>query len=296
MTKKFLLLSCILPIIASARDADNSSFQFDKEQVASYNKSSSYQMDGILEFLDSAFFSNAENVLDLGCGDGKITSYLAKKMPKSSIVGCDVSKSMIDFAKAHYASSELPNLRFIEKSACDLGYSNEFDRVVSFNSLHWIQDQQKALNGIYTSLKSGGKALLIAATKSKENDLLFCCGKLVSSEKWAPHFQNYPKFHSFHSEEEYRQLLQTAGFAIDKIQESIREVVFENRKSFENWISSVLTPMHHLQEMNRKPFLNDLFAEIVERGRVDESGKIHLHFSQIELLATKPIYRNELEI
>ena len=288
MLKKMLLLSCTLPIIACAQTADITSFQFDKEQTASYNKSSSYQMEAILEFLGSAFFSNAEKVLDVGCGDGKITSYLARKMPKSSIIGCDVSKSMIDFARAHYSSSELPNLSFIEKSACDLGYSNEFDRVVSFSSLHWIQDQQKALNGIYASLKSGGKALLVATTKSKENDLLFCCGKLVSSEKWAPLFQDYPKFHSFHNEEEYRQLLQTAGFDIDKIQESIREVVFENRQSFESWVSPVLTPMNHLQEKDRKPFLDDLFAELEKRGRVEENGKVHLNFSQIEILATKP--------
>lgn len=289
MKKTYLLFACFLSttLFANEPDASNS-FQFTKPQVEGYHKNSATQLEAIFAKLGSEFFVNAERILDIGCGDGKITAVLAKQMPQSSIVGCDVSHSMIAFAKKQYGSSEYPNLNFIEKNACKLGFKEEFDRVVSFNCLHWINDQKAALNAIFTCLKPGGKACLIASTRTVEDDLQFCCSKLVTSEKWNFYFQDYPKVHSFHTEEEYQQILTNSGFSIDNIQQNIREVVFENRQSFEEWVSPVLTPMHHLHEKNRKSFLNDLFAELKLRERVDESGKVHLHVSQIELLATRP--------
>ena len=39
--------------------------------------------------------SGSERVLDIGCGDGKITAEIAERLPSGSVVGVDPSAAMI---------------------------------------------------------------------------------------------------------------------------------------------------------------------------------------------------------
>ena len=41
-----------------------------------------------------------ERVLDVGCGNGKVTREIAALVPRGSVVGVDASAKMVDFAKA----------------------------------------------------------------------------------------------------------------------------------------------------------------------------------------------------
>jgi trans-aconitate 2-methyltransferase len=77
-----------------------------------------------------------ERVLDIGCGDGRITAEIARRLESGSVLGIDPSTHMIDFAKAH-SEPAYPNLAFALGDATALPYRGEFDVVVSFNALHW---------------------------------------------------------------------------------------------------------------------------------------------------------------
>src|SRR5262249_828930 len=44
----------------------------------------------------------SERVLDVGCGDGKITAEIAERLPSGSVVGVDPSTGMITFAREHF--------------------------------------------------------------------------------------------------------------------------------------------------------------------------------------------------
>ena len=91
-----------------------------------------------------------ERVLDIGCGDGKITAYIASLVPEGSVVGIDNSAEMISFAQSKFPQLSWPNLSFQYGDATDLQYEGEFDLVVSFASLHWILDHKPVLEGDQT--------------------------------------------------------------------------------------------------------------------------------------------------
>jgi len=42
-----------------------------------------------------------ERVLDVGCGDGKVTAEVAARVPRGSVLGVDPSRDMIAFASSH---------------------------------------------------------------------------------------------------------------------------------------------------------------------------------------------------
>ncbi len=59
------------------------------------------------------FLQGDEKVLDVGCGNGKISAEIAKKLTTGTLIWVDISPERIDFAKNTF---ELPNLCFFLKT------------------------------------------------------------------------------------------------------------------------------------------------------------------------------------
>jgi SAM-dependent methyltransferase len=67
-----------------------------------YEKSSSTQKKWAEEVISKIQIKGNERVLDIGCGDGKITAYIASLVPEGSVVGIDNSAEMISFAQSKF--------------------------------------------------------------------------------------------------------------------------------------------------------------------------------------------------
>ena len=87
----------------------------------------------VLSLLD---LKGTERVLDLGCGNGKVTAEIAARVPQGVVVGMDASAEMVSFATSHFGPAVWPNLRFEVGDVRQLPFRGEFDLVVSFNALH----------------------------------------------------------------------------------------------------------------------------------------------------------------
>jgi SAM-dependent methyltransferase len=110
--------------------------------------------------LASLTLNGGERVLDVGCGDGRISAAIAAHLPSGSVLGVDASQHMVDFAAAAFPPAEHSNLRFAVADAAALHLGPEFDLAVSFNALHWVLDLPAALRGLHAALAPGGRALL----------------------------------------------------------------------------------------------------------------------------------------
>ena len=102
-------------------------------------------------------------MLDLGCGRGRIMSRLAELFPKSRFTGMDLSSEAILFAWKEAAEKKLRNVEFIVANLSDFDAKAEreaFDLVTTFDAIH---DQAKPLNvlkGICRALKPDGVYLM----------------------------------------------------------------------------------------------------------------------------------------
>lgn len=257
------------------------SFEFTKSQVENYHNKPSNDMLEVRRIIESGFFVDSKEILDVGCGDGSLTALFAANLPKASVVGCDISKAMIEYALEHYVTS---NLNFVEKSAENLDFENQFDAVISFNCLHWIENQKRVLGQMYRVLKPGGKAFLVATPNSANNDFKTICRNLIFSFRWLPYFITFRSIHSFHTEKEYRDLLAKAGFSVERAEIKPTELTFKDRDSLDLFLMAILTPLQHLAPRNQPAFLEDFFQELRRQGRVDAEGAIHILFDQIELV------------
>ena len=104
-----------------------------------YFSSSSSQKKWGLENLAKLHFKGNERVLDVGCGDGKLSAEIAMSLPEGSVLGIDLSEGMITFSMEHYPHEIFMNLFFMQMDAGELTFDSEFDVVFSNAALHWIK-------------------------------------------------------------------------------------------------------------------------------------------------------------
>lgn len=107
-------------------------------------------------------FNNKDNcnVLELGCGTGMMSYFLAKKI-KGKVLGIDISSKFIDIANAKY---KLPNLNYeVKNVSTDLTYSaGEFDYIIGNGILHHVYyNIDKVLEDLKKLLKKDGKIIFI---------------------------------------------------------------------------------------------------------------------------------------
>jgi len=97
---------------------------------------------------------NVKKVLEVGCGAGVLSSYLAEEY-KWKVTGIDLDPEQIERAKKDHRENRY--LEFIEADITKLAFGdNEFDLVLSFDALHHIPDWDKALNEISRVLRPNG--------------------------------------------------------------------------------------------------------------------------------------------
>jgi trans-aconitate 2-methyltransferase len=89
-----------------------------------------------------------EAILDVGCGNGKITADFAKILPDSRVIGVDSSAEMIAYANRTYPNTIYPNLWFNQVEARPLYFQEEFDLCFSNASLNWVNNHQNFLLNI----------------------------------------------------------------------------------------------------------------------------------------------------
>ena len=83
-----------------------------------YKENSSPQENSATDIIDSISFHEGADILDVGCGDGKVTQKFCSLIPKGHVYGLDTSASMLEEAKK--ATSHRDNISFFEGSAENL--------------------------------------------------------------------------------------------------------------------------------------------------------------------------------
>src|SRR5690349_9434415 len=159
--------------------------------AAEYARRSSLQEAMAEEALALLNLEGSERVLDVGCGDGKITAQIAARVPNGTVTGVDSSQDMIAFASNHFGPTLRSNLRFEVADARCLPFREEFDLVVSFNALHWIPDQEAALRSIRSAVKPKGLAQLRLVPAGPRKSLEDVLEETRLSPRWARRFRDF---------------------------------------------------------------------------------------------------------
>lgn len=101
-------------------------------------------------------------ILDIGCADGVFTKVILDKSKAKEVVGIDVLKASVDWARNHWQDKRL---RFMVADAHKLPFKNaSFDGVVALEVLEHVASPERVLREIKRVLKKGGYAVFLVPT------------------------------------------------------------------------------------------------------------------------------------
>jgi trans-aconitate methyltransferase len=253
-----------------------------------YEKHSQAQKQWARELIAKLGLEGTEDILDLGCGDGKVTAEIATKTPSGSVVGVDNSSSMIELAAKRFPAQKYPNLIFMVMDAVRLAFIEGFDVVFSNAALHWAKNHQPIVEGLYRSLKPGGKILLQMGGKGNAEHVVSLLDKFQSNQKWRPYFRNFEFPYGFFGPQEYTQLLKEAGFDVCRAELITKDMAHEGQSGLEGWIRTTWLPYtERVPEEKRDEFIRALATEYINQVPVDSSGKVHVAMVRLEVEAQK---------
>src|SRR6187200_1915347 len=111
----------------------------DPSSAETYSKNNDIQFNQSKTFIDANGELIRGPVLDIGCGDGRVTAYIASQI-STPITGVDVSSDRVTLANHLYGSAQLNFVvgNAIKLTECPEFTSKTFGTVVSFNTLHHI--------------------------------------------------------------------------------------------------------------------------------------------------------------
>jgi trans-aconitate methyltransferase len=229
-----------------------------------------------------------ERVLDIGCGDGKITAYISSIVPHGSVVGIDNSIEMIGFAQNKFPQLNWPNLSFQYGDAIDLQYHEEFDLVVSFACLHWILNQKPVLEGIQRGLKSKGRLLVQFGGRGNVSEVLDIVNKKISEDKWASYFKDFTFRYGFFGPEEYKRWLEQAGFRPKRVELIPKDMIQQGIDGLACWLESTWLPyIEKIPNNLQQDFISEIAKDYLLTHPLDNSGNIHVKIVRIEVEAEK---------
>jgi len=253
-----------------------------------YEKHSRAQQKWAQELIGQLALKGSEKLLDIGCGDGKITAEIAALLSGGSVIGVDSSESMVELAQNRYSDSKHPNLSFRLMDAVNLLFESSFDVVFSNAALHWVQDHRPVVSGIFSCLKPGGRVLLQMGGKGNAQAVLNILEDIQVEARYRSNFDGFEFRYGFLGTEEYQKLMDDAGFVKSRVELINKDMVHEGREGLEGWIRTTWLPYtQRIPENDREAFIGMLASRYLEVVPLDHDGKAHVAMVRLEVEAEK---------
>ncbi|HEX9116917.1 MAG TPA: methyltransferase domain-containing protein, partial [Anaerolineae bacterium] len=210
--------------------------------AADYARHSGGQYAWAQELLDKLALAPDERVLDIGCGDGKVTAALAGHVPQGRALGVDVSPEMIRLARARHPQAAYPNLSFLLMDARRLCFTEQFEVAFSNAALHWVRDHPAVLHGVAAALRRGGRLLFQMGGRGNAPDMFALLDEMLAGEPWRRYFVDFPFPFGFYGPEAYRGWLPLAGLSPIRLELLAKDMRHAGREGLAGWIRTTWLP------------------------------------------------------
>jgi trans-aconitate 2-methyltransferase len=243
--------------------------------AATYDRISGPQQAWAAEQLDRLDLAGDEYVLDAGCGSGKITAELVRRVPRGRVYAVDAAPSMVRHTQALLGDK----VTALCQDLAELDLPEPVDVVFSNATFHWIPDHDALFAALHRNLKAGGRLLAQCGGRGNIDSFRRLAEAVAAEEPFAPYFADWVKPWNYATAETTAARLKAAGFAEVSCWLQDRPTTPEEPRSF---ISTVCL-VRHLDPLPAE--LHDPFIDrVLERA----GDPLVLEYVRLNMSARRP--------
>jgi trans-aconitate 2-methyltransferase len=257
------------------------SYEFDGKK---YEQASAHQKEWGAKVIAELDLRGDESVLDLGCGDGVLTSKIAERLPDGRVLGIDASKGMIAAA----IPKSTPNLSFRLMDIDDLDFEEVFDVIFSNATLHWVKDHHRLLRNVRRALRFGGRVRFDFAGEGNCASFFAVIREAMALDPFAAAFDGFEWPWYMPSVEDYATLAEASGLRNVMVWGGNANRHFPDKEAMIRWIDqpSIVPFLPRLPESERGLFRDYVVQRMVERT-LQPDGTCFETFRRINLSAER---------
>lgn len=189
-----------------ARPMNSGPREWDAE---TYDAVSDPQLSWGMEVLERLELRGDETTVDAGCGSGRVTAELAKRLPQGRLIAVDGSAAMIEKARERLGEAVAT---YLVADLAELELPDPVDLVFSTATFHWIPDHDRLFRRIHAALRPGGRLVAQCGGEGNVARHAQAIAAVASRPEFASHFAGAEGIWNFAGPEATEERLVAAGF------------------------------------------------------------------------------------
>lgn len=148
-------------------------------------------------------------LLDIGCGTGRLLELLAHKLPQAQLTGLDLAPNMLQQARERLDDQ----ITLVQGDAEQLPFADQtFDLVVSSSTFQWLAQLDACFGEVVRVLKPGGRFVFSLFGQGTLGELQLSWRTALADRQRNDTVWQQDGTHRFHTTEQVTAALAAAGF------------------------------------------------------------------------------------
>jgi trans-aconitate 2-methyltransferase len=181
-----------------------------------------------------------EIALDAGCGTGKLTAQLLRRLPQGKVIALDRSQNMMDQAKDFLGREFLERVSFVKTDLLDIDLDREVDVIFSTATFHWVLDHPRLFRNLFRALRPGGSLIAQCGGGPNLANFFKRTASILETPPYAPLFTDWVTPFYFADPTTTNTRLKAAGFVETETNLQSAPTEFANADEYSAFIETVI--------------------------------------------------------
>jgi trans-aconitate 2-methyltransferase len=211
----------------------------------------------------------SERVLDAGCGSGRLTEELFRRLPAGEVVALDFSPKMLEQARQRLARFGR-KVEFVQASLQEFALADKVDGIFSNAVFHWVPDHAVMFRKLHEALKPGGWLLAqfggvgnLARTYRRTREV-------ATDVRFHQYLEKHAEGAHFEDPESTRIRMEAAGFRVREAKLHTVMPRFERKERYQAFLRTVV--LRHAMALLPEGLQGEFLEEISQRTLHEEGG------------------------
>lgn len=254
-------------------------------EAEAYHRLSDPQFSWGLRVLEDLELNGDEVVLDAGCGTGRLTAELLRRLPCGRVIAVDRSQNMLragEYLRPLFGE----RVRFVHADLQTLRVEGAVDGIFSTATFHWVRDHPLLFRRLYEVLKPGGWLHAQCGGWGNLSRLLRRASALMAQAPYARFFSGWSDPWEYADDVTTGERLRAAGFVGVRTSLEPATVTLASAEEYRSFITSVIFREHLARLPDDK--LRARFTTALTEQAAEDNPPFELDYRRLNLWGKRP--------